>query len=93
MTERDHLPLTLSGHCAVHRTEDKLKKGTIMKTVVGTYDNIRTAYDVANDLINAGYSRSDISVVASDPKNEYATYVDDRFVDPGDDVARSNCLL
>jgi hypothetical protein len=59
-----------------------------MKTVVGTYDNIRTAYDVANDLINAGYSRSDISVVASDPKNEYSTYVDDRFVDPGDDVAK-----
>jgi len=59
-----------------------------MKTVVGTYDNIRTAYDVANDLVNAGYSRSDISVVASDPKNEYSAYVDDRFVDPADDVAK-----
>jgi len=59
-----------------------------MKTVVGTYDNIQTAYAVANDLIQAGFSRSDISVVASDPKNEYSAYADDRFVDPGDDVAK-----
>jgi len=59
-----------------------------MRTVVGTYDNIQTAYNVANDLISAGFSRSDISVVASDPKNEYAAYTDDRFVDPGDDVAK-----
>jgi len=58
-----------------------------MKTVVGTYDNIQTAYAVANDLINAGFSRADISVVATDPKNEYSAYVDDRFVDPGDGVA------
>lgn len=59
-----------------------------MKTVVGTFDNIQTAYAVANDLINAGFNRSDISVVAHDPKNEYAAYVDDRYVDPGDDVAK-----
>jgi hypothetical protein len=65
-----------------------LKKGNIMKTVVGTYDNIQTAYAVANDLISAGFSRSDISVVASDPNNEYSAYVDDRFVDPGNDVAK-----
>ena len=43
-----------------------------MKTVVGTYDNIQTAYAVANDLISAGYSRNDISVVAHDPNNEYS---------------------
>jgi len=59
-----------------------------MRTVVGTYDNIQTAYNVANDLISAGFSRSDVSVVASDPKNEYSAYTDDRFVDPGDDVAK-----
>jgi hypothetical protein len=56
-----------------------------MKTVVGTYDNIQTAYAVANDLISAGYSRNDISVVASDANNEYARYVD--TTDTGDDVA------
>jgi len=59
-----------------------------MKTIVGTYNNIQTAYAVANDLINAGFSRSDISVVAHDPNNEYSAYVDDRFVDPADDVAK-----
>jgi len=59
-----------------------------MKTVVGTYDNIQTAYAVANDLISAGYSRHDISVIASDAKNEYSPYVDTTTVDTGDDVAK-----
>jgi len=59
-----------------------------MKTVVGTYDNIQTAYAVANDLISAGYSRNDISVVASDPKSEYAPYLDANYVDTSDDVAK-----
>jgi len=63
-----------------------------MKTVVGTYDNIQTAYAVANDLVNAGYSRNDISVIASDTKNEYAPYVNSSgvkttTVKSGDDVA------
>jgi hypothetical protein len=58
-----------------------------MKTVVGTYDNIQTAYAVANDLISAGFSRNDISVIASDAKNEYAPYVNTTVVDPTDDVA------
>jgi hypothetical protein len=59
-----------------------------MKTVVGTYDNIQTAYAVANDLINAGYSRSDISVIASDAKNEYSPYIETTTVDTTDDVAK-----
>jgi len=59
-----------------------------MKTVVGTYDNIQTAYSVANDLIAAGYSRNDISVVANDAKNEYAPYTDANYVNSGDDVAK-----
>jgi hypothetical protein len=59
-----------------------------MKTVVGTYDNIQTAYAVANDLISAGYSRNDISVVASDAKNEYAPYTEANYVDSTDDVAK-----
>lgn len=62
-----------------------------MKTVVGTYDNIQTAYAVANDLISAGYSRNDISVVANDANNEYAPFVDANAVntvDTGDDVAK-----
>jgi len=59
-----------------------------MKTVVGTYDNIQTAYAVANDLVSAGFSRNDISVVANDPNKEYSAYVDDRYVDTTDDVAK-----
>jgi uncharacterized membrane protein len=59
----------------------------MMKTVVGTYDNIQTAYAVANDLISAGYSRNDISVVANDANNEYASHVDVERVDTADDVA------
>ena len=49
----------------------------MMKTIVGTYNSIQTAHDVANDLISAGYSRNDISIVANDANNEYATYVGD----------------
>lgn len=61
-----------------------------MKTVVSTYDNIQTAYAVANDLISAGYSRNDISVIASDVDSQYATYVDRDGVaiDTTDDVAK-----
>ena len=60
----------------------------MMKTVVGTYDNVQTAYAVANDLISAGYSRNDISVVANDAKKEYARYTDANYVDSTDDVAK-----
>jgi hypothetical protein len=64
-----------------------------MKTVVGTYDNIQTAYAVANDLINAGYNRNDISVIATDAKNEYSPYVNTSrvqttTVNTDDDVAK-----
>jgi hypothetical protein len=59
-----------------------------MKTVVGTYDNIQTAYAVSNDLISNGYSRNDISVVANDAKSEYARYTDANYVDTTDDVAK-----
>jgi len=58
-----------------------------MKTIVGTYNNIETAYAVANDLVTAGFSRNDISIIANDRNNEYASYVGDNFVDSGDDVA------
>jgi len=63
-----------------------------MKTLVGTYDSIQVAHDVSNDLINAGYSRNDISIVANDKNNEYAGYIGDGFVnsanDSGEEVAK-----
>lgn len=56
-----------------------------MKTVVGTYDNIQTAYAVANDLVSAGYSRNDVSVIANDRDTAYAPYVN-TTVKTSDDV-------
>lgn len=58
-----------------------------MKTIVGTYDRIETAYAVANDLVKAGFSRNDISIIANDRNKEYAAYVGDNFVDSGDATA------
>jgi hypothetical protein len=46
-----------------------------MKTVVGTFNNIQDAYAAANDLVSHGYSRNDISVIASDTNSEYAPYI------------------
>jgi len=57
-----------------------------MKTVVGTYDNIETAYAVSNDLVSAGYSRNDISVIANDRDSAYSPYVDTSGVKTADDV-------
>jgi uncharacterized membrane protein len=57
-----------------------------MKTVVGTYDNIQTAYAVANDLVSAGYNRNDISVIANDHDSAYAPYVNAKTVKTSDDV-------
>jgi len=57
-----------------------------MKTVVGTYDNIQSAYAAANDLVSAGYNRNDISVVATNANNVYSPYIDTKVVDTSDDV-------
>ena len=46
------------------------------KTVVGTYADMKTAAAVVNDLVNAGFHRNSISIVANDPDKQYATYVD-----------------
>jgi len=46
------------------------------KTVIGTYSQFETAIDVVNDLVNAGFHRNSISLVADDPDKKYASYVD-----------------
>lgn len=46
------------------------------KTVIGTYSNVETAIEVVNDLVNAGFQRNTISVIANDPDQRYASYVD-----------------
>jgi len=58
-----------------------------MKTVVGTFSNIQSAYDAANDLVAAGYSSKDISVIVNDANREYAPYLDSTVVKTSDDVA------
>jgi uncharacterized protein (TIGR02271 family) len=57
------------------------------KTVVGTYRDIQTARNVVDDLVNAGFDRANISIVANDPDKHYSSYVD-RNVDDTDDVAQ-----
>jgi len=57
-----------------------------MKTVVGTYDNIENAYAVSNDLVSAGYSRNDISIIANDRDTAYSPYMKTTGVKTSDDV-------
>ena len=46
------------------------------KTVIGTYRNMDTAIEVVNKLVNAGFHRNSISVIANDADEKYASYVD-----------------
>jgi len=42
------------------------------KTIVGYFDQYAQAQDAVRSLVDTGFSRSDISLVASDPTGEYA---------------------
>jgi len=46
------------------------------KTVIGNYATIEIAAAAVNDLVNAGFHRNSISVIANDPDEKYASYVD-----------------
>jgi len=45
------------------------------KTVVGLFDTFATAQNVVQELVNAGFPRSDISLLANDRRGEYARAV------------------
>jgi hypothetical protein len=45
------------------------------KTVVGLFDTISAAQNVVQELVNAGFARSDISLLASDRRGQYAREV------------------
>jgi len=45
------------------------------KTVIGTYGDMQTASSVVSDLVNAGFHRNSISVIANDANGEYKSYV------------------
>src|SRR5215211_2742286 len=45
------------------------------KTVVGLFDNFTEAQNVVQELVNAGFQRNDISLLASDRRGEYSRAV------------------
>jgi len=47
------------------------------KTVVGVYDNLSIAHQVIHELVNAGFDRNQISLVANDANNSYAGHMSD----------------
>lgn len=53
------------------------------QTVIALYDDFPTARSVVEALVDAGFDRDDISMIANDANNEYARYIDDN----GDDVS------
>jgi uncharacterized protein (TIGR02271 family) len=46
------------------------------KTVIGLYDNFSEAQEVVRDLVDAGFDRDQISIVASDREGKYANELD-----------------
>jgi uncharacterized protein (TIGR02271 family) len=46
------------------------------KSVIGTYSSLESAHEVVDKLVNAGFNRNEISVIANDPDERYASYVD-----------------
>jgi hypothetical protein len=44
------------------------------KTVVGLFDTAAEAQNVVQDLVNSGFERNEISLVANDARGEYAKY-------------------
>lgn len=45
------------------------------KTVVGLFDTLEMAQHVVKDLVDAGFQRDDISLVANDASNQYSKYL------------------
>jgi uncharacterized protein (TIGR02271 family) len=46
------------------------------KSVVGVYDRLETARSVVSDLVDAGFDRDMLNIVANDPDGSYAGYID-----------------
>jgi stress response protein YsnF len=55
-----------------------------MKTVVALYDNLTDAHEAVDELVNAGFARNDVSLVAGDATGEYGAYLDEH---DGEDMA------
>ena len=58
------------------------------RTVVALYDNFDTSRSAVEALVDAGFSRTDISMVASDNAGEYSRYFSDgKYAYDDDDVS------
>ncbi len=60
-----------------------------MKTVVALYENLDTARDVVEDLVEAGFSRDRISLIANDASGEYGRYFNSATETVDEDVSGS----
>lgn len=54
------------------------------QTVIALYDDFTTARRVVEDLVDAGFSRNNISIVANDASGEYSRYLADHDMDEDD---------
>jgi hypothetical protein len=66
--------------------KQKKIKERAMKTVVGLFDDFTTAQGVLQALIEAGYPREDVSIVAADREGRYVNEI----YEGGKDVAETN---
>lgn len=58
------------------------------RTVVALYDNFDTARNAVEALVDAGFNRTDISMVASDSAGEYSRYfTDGKYIHEDEDVS------
>lgn len=57
------------------------------KTVIALYDDFETARDVVEDLVEAGFRRENISLIAPDTEGEYSRWIETQQVEDDDDVS------
>lgn len=58
-------------------------------TVIGLFNNINDAQQVVTDLIEAGFMRNEISMVANDASNQYAGYLNREGRAEGEDAVKA----
>jgi hypothetical protein len=54
---------------------NKPKEKKMTRTVVALFDDFNDASGAVRDLVDNGFSRDDISLMASDPENQYSRYI------------------
>lgn len=59
------------------------------KTIVALYDDIVVARQVVEDLVNADFERSSISLITNDANNRFSHYLDEDFAPREDAVVAS----